>query len=97
MQGLMQDWRLTLNRICISAKKHSCDATRLEPCARKPICRTGWLDQANRIATACELFRLSNSSKLLGVDDSEALGVVTALEFNRLIFGGIDTHPLQWV
>ena len=42
---------------------------------------------------------ISNASEneLGGIDDGKAIGIVTALEIKRLVFGGVDMRDLSLV
>ena len=39
----------------------------------------------------------ASDNELGGVDDGKALGIVTALEIKRLVFGGVDMRDLSRV
>ena len=42
------------------------------------------------------LFRDASDNERGGVDNGKALGIVTALEIKRLVFGGVDMRHLPW-
>jgi len=42
----------------------------------------------------CSLVPISGSNEPVALDDGKAFGLVTALEFERLVIGGVDTNHL---
>jgi hypothetical protein len=42
------------------------------------------------------LFRDASDNERGGVDNGKALGIVTALEIKRLVFGGVDMRHVPW-
>ena len=40
---------------------------------------------------------MSKATRLVVVDDREGLGIVTALEIERLILGSVDVDNLTWL